>query len=139
MKFTEPVGQAVLLPVPVRHTLARTGGKLLHGVSGLLIFFVAGISASENPRVVAISADKFHFTPDTVTLKKGETVKLQFTSEDVTHGFLVKPLKIETDIVPGKTTEITITPTISGTFRAICDHYCGPGHGDMHMTVIVTK
>ncbi len=105
----------------------------------LLIIIATGILASENPRVVAISADKFHFTPDTITLKKGDAVKLQLTSKDVTHGFLVKPLKIETDIVPGKTTELTITPMITGTFRAICDHYCGPGHGDMHMTVIVTE
>ncbi|MGI8991312.1 MAG: cupredoxin domain-containing protein [Bryobacteraceae bacterium] len=107
--------------------------------TGLLAIFVVYATAAEEPRVVTIGASKFQFSPSTITLKKGEPVKLQLTSEDITHGFLVKPLKIETDIVPGKTTELTITPQTAGTFRAICDHYCGPGHGDMHMTVIVTE
>ena len=37
-----------------------------------------------------------------VRLKKGETVKLHFVSEDVVHGMYVKPLKIDTDIQPGE-------------------------------------
>jgi hypothetical protein len=32
---------------------------------------------------------------------------------------------------------VTITPTEAGTFHAICDHYCGSGHGNMKMTFVV--
>jgi cytochrome c oxidase subunit II len=95
--------------------------------------------ASADPRVIAIKAHKFQFAPDAITLKKGETVTLQLTSDDATHGFLVKPLKILTAIVPGKVTELTITPQVTGTFRVNCDHFCGAGHSDMHMTLTVTE
>jgi cytochrome c oxidase subunit 2 len=70
-------------------------------------------------------------------LKKGETVKLVVTSEDVTHGFFLRPLKIDTDLVPGKTEELTVTPQATGTFTAICHHFCGAGHGNMKLTVVV--
>jgi heme/copper-type cytochrome/quinol oxidase subunit 2 len=40
-------------------------------------------------------------------------------------------------VVPGKTGEFTVTPKTAGTFKAICDHYCGLGHGFMKMTVVV--
>lgn len=115
-------------------------GLLLALLTGLLTSIAAfHMQAGADPPVVAIKAHRFQFTPDAITLKKGKTVILQLTSDDVMHGFLVKPLKIETDIVPGKVTELTITPQVTGTFRVNCDHYCGAGHSDMHMIVTVTE
>jgi len=93
--------------------------------------------ADENPRVIEITAKRFGFTPNQITLKKGETVKLRLTSEDVTHGFFLRPLKIDEEIVPGKTTELTLRPETAGTFTTICDHFCGVNHGNMKMTIVV--
>jgi cytochrome c oxidase subunit 2 len=93
--------------------------------------------ADTGPQVVGIVAGKFHFTPDHITLKKGQPAILRLTGSDVTHGFMLRALKIDTDIKPGKVTEIKVTPTNAGTFTAICDHYCGLGHGGMKMTVVV--
>jgi cytochrome c oxidase subunit 2 len=95
--------------------------------------------AGEAAQVVKITASKFHFTPDQVTLVKGQPVTLQLTSTDRTHGFLIRALKIDTDIKPGTVTQVTVTPTTAGTFKAICDHYCGIGHGGMKMTVVVQE
>ena len=50
------------------------------------------------PRAIVITAKRFEFVPSTITLKKGETVKLVVTSEDVTHGLFIRPLKIDTDL-----------------------------------------
>ena len=91
----------------------------------------------EEPRAIAITAKRFEFVPSTITLKKGETVKLSVTSEDVTHGFFLRPLKIDTDLTPGETQQITVTPQSAGTFTAICHHFCGAGHGNMKLTVVV--
>ncbi len=93
--------------------------------------------SAEEPRVVDITAKRFAFTPNTVTLKRGETVKLRLHSEDVTHGFFSRQLKIDETIEPGKTVEVTLTPQTSGTFTTICDHFCGAGHGNMSMTIVV--
>ena len=95
--------------------------------------------ASDEPRVIEISAKKFEFTPPEITLKKGEPVILRLTSEDRTHGFLVKPLKIDADIVPGKPTEVALTPATAGSYTVICDHYCGTGHGNMKLKMTVTE
>jgi len=99
---------------------------------------VRPVNAAEEPRVIEIKAKQFAFTPSEITLKKGEPVILRLTTEDRTHGFLVKPLKIDADITPGKPTDVPVTPQIAGTYSIICDHYCGVGHGNMKMKLTVT-
>ena len=109
-------------------------------VTGLAVYSTpTRTRADESPQVVKITASKFHFTPDHLTLVKGQPVTLQLTSTDTAHGFLIRALKIDTDISPGKVTEMTVTPSTAGTFKAICDHYCGVGHGGMRMTVVVEE
>jgi cytochrome c oxidase subunit 2 len=66
-------------------------------------------------------------------------VRLQLNTEDVAHGFFVKPLGIDEDIVPGRTTEVVITPRTEGRYTTICDHFCGAGHGNMKMAIIVEQ
>jgi cytochrome c oxidase subunit 2 len=96
------------------------------------------VAQTETPaRVVEISAKKFEFTPNVVTLKKDEPVTIHFTSTDRAHGLFVKALKIDLDADAGKPAEVTVTPHEAGTFAAICDHYCGSGHGNMKMTFVV--
>ena len=89
------------------------------------------------PRVAEITAKRFGFTPEQVTLKKGETVTLRLHSEDVTHGFFMRKLKIDTEVEAGKTTDVTITPDTPGSYTTICDHFCGANHGNMKMTIVV--
>jgi cytochrome c oxidase subunit 2 len=91
------------------------------------------------PRVIQITAKRFQFSPDQITLKKGETVKIRLVSEDVTHGFFLRPLKIDEEVSPGQPTEITLTPEKTGTFTTICDHFCGANHGNMKMTIDVVE
>jgi len=108
-------------------------------ISLLLVLAVTARTpeGAEESRAIVITAKRFEFVPSTITLKKGETVKLVVTSEDVTHGLFIRPLKIDTDLVPGKTEELTVTPQTAGTFTAICHHFCGAGHGNMKLTVVV--
>ena len=98
----------------------------------------AGTSrGQEHPRIIPITAKRFAFTPDEVHIKKGESVRLVINSEDVIHGFFSRPLKIDTDIEPGKPAEVALTPQTAGRFLTICDHFCGAQHGTMHMTIVV--
>ena len=109
--------------------------------ASLILCAVAALSPHRTralePRVINITAKRFEFSPNQITLKKGEPVKLLLTSNDVVHGFFLKPLKIDEVIEPGKTTEVNLTPQTTGTFLLICDHFCGVGHGGMSMKVIV--
>ncbi|HXX00318.1 MAG TPA: cupredoxin domain-containing protein [Candidatus Acidoferrales bacterium] len=104
---------------------------------GLLSLTGARRAAADDLPVVEISAKRFAFTPDKITLKKGQTVKLRLHSEDVTHGFFLRPLKIDEEIPAGQTVEVTVTPQVTGSFMTICDHFCGANHGNMNMTIVV--
>jgi len=107
-----------------------------------LCFFLAMLPGTSRVQadvvpVVEITAKRFAFTPDRITLKKGQTVKLRLHSQDVTHGFFLRALKFDELIPAGQTTEVTITPQVAGTFTPICDHFCGANHGNMNMTIVV--
>jgi len=95
------------------------------------------LARADAPRVVDIAAKRFSFTPSEVHLARGEPVVLRITSADVTHGMYMKALGIDAEIAPGGTTEVAITPKVAGRFTAICDHFCGAGHGNMHLVVVV--
>jgi cytochrome c oxidase subunit 2 len=89
--------------------------------------------------VIEITAKRFEFVPKEVTLKKGEPVILRLKSEDVAHGFFVRPLKVDAEIPAGKSTDIAVTPQSVGKFTTICDHFCGVNHGNMKMIINVVE
>jgi cytochrome c oxidase subunit 2 len=111
--------------------------SVLLGSSIFAMAHAPRLRGDDGPRTIEITAKRFEFVPSTITLKKGETVKLRVTSEDVTHGFFLRALHVDTDLVPGQTQEMTVTPETSGTFVAICHHFCGAQHGNMKMTIVV--
>ena len=107
------------------------------GLSTSLLFTgVSRVHADDVP-VIDITAKRFAFSPDKITLKQGQTVKLRLHSEDVTHGFFLRPLKLDEEIPAGQTVEVTVTPQAAGTFTTICDHFCGANHNNMNMTIVV--
>jgi cytochrome c oxidase subunit 2 len=106
----------------------------------ILILFLASLASAQQPappRVIEITAKRFEFAPNVVTLRRGEPVTIRLTALDRAHGLLVKPLGVDLDADRGEPDEITITPKAAGSFPAICDHYCGMGHGNMKMTFVV--
>jgi cytochrome c oxidase subunit 2 len=95
------------------------------------------IAQATATRVVTISAKRFEFTPNAITLKVGEPVTFRVSAEDRDHGFFQKDLGLQLDLTPDHVAEATITPTKSGRFVAICDRFCGSGHGNMKMVINV--
>jgi cytochrome c oxidase subunit 2 len=104
---------------------------ILHPMAAALVH------ADERQQVVNVIETSCRLIPHQITLKKGQPVTLSLTSTNRTHRFLLRALKIDTDISPGTTTEVTVTPRVAGRFKAISDHYCRAGHGNMRMTVVV--
>jgi len=121
--------------------MSRNSESMLSMIVLLLVPFTSSLRGANpdtlSPRVVEITAKRFEFTPNQITLKKGETVKLVLHSEDVTHGFFMRALKLDEEIEAGKTRELLVTPQVTGSFTTICHHFCGVNHGNMKMTVVV--
>ena len=106
-------------------------------ISGLAFYVRANALPAE--REIHITAKKFAFTPDTITLKKGEPVVLVISSEDRKHGFNLRAFGVRTDINPGGSARIRLTPDKTGKFTFSCDVFCGDGHEDMTGTVVITE
>ena len=63
---------------------------------------------------------KYGFNPTDITVKKGETVTFNLTSENEFHSFTVDSLGIDVEVDAGTTEEITFTFSEAGTFDLIC-------------------
>ncbi len=111
-------------------TLSR---KFLVMVIILLVIGAFGAAAlAQTPeQVIKITAKRFEYNPREITLKKGVPAVLEFTSLDRLHGFKCTALGIRTDIKPGQTARVPVTPQKVGDFEFHCDNFCGSGHGGM--------
>ena len=106
-------------------------------ITGLALYVRANALPAE--REIHITAKKFEFTPDTITLKKGEPVVLVLSSQDRKHGFNLRGFGIRADVNPGGTARIRFNPNKTGKFTFSCDVFCGEGHEDMTGTMVVTE
>jgi len=93
--------------------------------------------AQPAPPEIRISAKKFEYTPDKITLKKDQPVMFVLTSEDRIHGFKMPDYALRVDILPGQETRVPFTPTKEGAVRFFCDVFCGDGHEDMEGTITI--
>jgi len=106
-------------------------------LSGLVIYTRANAVPAE--RVIHITAKKFDFSPESITLKKGEPVVLEISSADREHGFNLRAFGVRANVSPGKVSRIRFTPDRAGKFTFTCDVFCGDGHEEMAGTVIVNE
>lgn len=97
----------------------------------------AGATRTVAAQRIEITAKRFSYTPNEITVKKGVPVTLVFHSQDVEHGFLSEDFGVKTDVPKHGTSEVTFAPDRSGDFTAKCSHFCGAGHGGMQLTIHV--
>ena len=76
---------------------------------------------------------------DELHLPVDKQVLLQMTSTDVVHSFWVPEFRVKQDLVPGRITELRITPTIEGEYQVACAELCGTSHSYMTKPVFVTS
>jgi cytochrome c oxidase subunit 2 len=67
----------------------------------------------------------------------GQPVRLVMTSQDVIHSFFVPAFRLKQDVVPGRYTTLSFTPTRLGDFHLFCAEYCGSEHSAMIGRVVV--
>jgi len=80
-----------------------------------------------------ISSNELH-------LPVNKQVLLKMSSRDVIHSFWVPEFRVKQDVVPGRTTELRITPTLIGdTYKVRCAEICGTSHAFMRSPVIVVE
>ena len=64
-------------------------------------------------------------------------IKLNMSAGDVLHAFWLPELRIKQDVIPGRDSLLTFTPTKTGQYPVICAELCGAYHGGMKTTMTV--
>lgn len=78
-------------------------------------------------------------TANEIRIPVGRTVEFQLASADVIHSFWVPSLAGKLDMIPGRTTKLTVRATETGTMRGQCAEFCGGPHGLMSLRVIAMQ
>jgi len=108
-----------------RRFIAGTAAAALAAAGARALF------AAPAERVIRVTAHRFLFEPNELTLTKGVPVAIELTSTDVMMGFSVPDFDVRSDIVPGQVTRLRFTPDKTGNFVFLCDVFCGSGHSGM--------
>jgi cytochrome c oxidase subunit 2 len=76
-------------------------------------------------------------TAERLDIPVNTKVALEITAEDVIHSFHVTNLGGKIDAVPGRTTRLWLEADRVGEFKGQCFEFCGDGHADMLILVVV--
>ncbi len=112
---------------------------------GLLALATLPVAAQEGPsplvvpREIQMTAKKYEFNPGTITVKKGERVKLVITALDKDHGIKIEALGIEQILKKGVATTVELLADSVGEFPFQCSKFCGFGHGTMKGKLVVEE
>ncbi len=78
------------------------------------------------------TAEQGGWTPERITVQRGERVRLRISSADVIHGFSIPKLGVYVDwIEPGKVAEVEFTADQPGRYAFQCTVWCQLGHWRM--------
>jgi heme/copper-type cytochrome/quinol oxidase subunit 2 len=103
---------------------------------GLLLWVPA---ASAESRSFEVTASKYKFEPEVLTVDQGDDVTITLKSSDRSHGFEIKEYNVKTEIPEGGgTVKVQFVADKPGTFTFRCSKFCGLGHGKMKGRLIVT-
>lgn len=85
----------------------------------------------------AADQSKMVRTANEIHLPAGIPVRIMLKSNDVIHSFWVPSLAGKQDLIPGRDTDITVTPRKVGIYRGQCAEFCGAEHAKMALVVDV--
>jgi cytochrome c oxidase subunit 2 len=89
------------------------------------------IAIAANKKEFKVDAYKFYFSPDIITVNKGDKVKIIINNADILHGIRIPEL----DVRGNESVEFTADKI--GEFVWYCNTYCGDGHKQMQGKLII--
>jgi len=95
--------------------------------------------ASQTPRVVRVTAERFTFTPSEIVVEPGEDVELRLKSDDTAHGFRIAGTTVSVTIPKRGRDELSVMfrAPAPGRYVFECTRMCGAGHNFMRGVLIV--
>lgn len=75
--------------------------------------------------------------PAELWLPVDEVARFELTGADVIHAFWVPAFNYKMDVIPGRTSDFSLTPIVEGEYDGKCSELCGIYHSRMLFTVYV--
>jgi cytochrome c oxidase subunit 2 len=104
----------------------------------IVISSVCRMQAQQPVRTIELHAHRFAFEPSSITVHRGEIIRLRLISDDVPHSLLIKQLAINEVATKSHPGEIVFTAKDAGNYEGRCGRFCGSGHGQMAFMIKVT-
>lgn len=86
-----------------------------------------------------VEATLWQFTPSTITVNRGDTVKLTLKNVEGVHGIYIPDYNVSLKAGAGETNSTEFTADKAGTFPFRCNVMCGEGHTEMTGTLVVNE
>jgi cytochrome c oxidase subunit II len=86
---------------------------------------------------IQMTARKYTFNPDVITVKQGDHVELAITAVDHDHGIAIPAFGVNQHLKKGVPTTVSFVASKAGTFPFHCSVFCGLGHRHMKGKLIV--
>jgi plastocyanin len=109
-------------------TRYRYAARVFGGLAGaFLLLSSPGALLAAGAETVTIELERHSFSPEVVTVRAGETVRLELVNkEDIfAHNFTLQAadagLDLDVDIPPQKTRSVEIRPTRDGSYTFYCN------------------
>jgi len=88
--------------------------------------------------LVARAPEAGGWTPEVITVNRGDIVRLRIIGQDVMHGFAIGKMGIDAGpIIPGEVTTVEFVADRVGRFTYYCNVWCSPYHYRMRGTLEV--
>jgi cytochrome c oxidase subunit II len=139
------------------HIEGNTGLEIAWTIVPLIVVIVFGVIGADNlrqvqavdPNALEVRVIGFQwswrfeypegFSSNTLYLPANKQVLLKMESVDVLHSFWVPEFRVKQDLIPGRVTELRITPTLEGEYPLLCAEICGTAHAYMVSPVKVVS
>jgi cytochrome c oxidase subunit 2 len=98
--------------------------------------FAASAYLAEIPLVgddseIRVTARKYEFSPNQITVKRGVHIRLVITALDRDHGFKLEAFHVDEKLPKGQAVTVEFNADQAGSFPFECSHFCGLGHQKM--------
>ncbi len=122
-----------------RHSLwlALGGVVLISLLSVALGSFLPFPTGAPQTREITVGAKQFSYSPERISVNKGDRVILRLQPEDVSHGLYVDGYGVETHAAPKEEGVVEFVADNPGTHRFRCSVTCGVMHPFMVGEVVV--
>ncbi len=97
------------------------------------------ISHGEKRYELRMISKMWAFEPKVTRLPVGSKVDIFMVSKDVNHGFQIVGTNVNVMAVPGVVTQAQVEFRKPGSYRIVCNEYCGTGHHDMYGIIEVSE